>query len=84
MISCQCCIYGFTIKRPLGRWQCVALFLGLGVGPCHPGRSRALESRDGQRQTSPGGDGAGVHPEGTSDEVRVTLDTRAGSVIADE
>lgn len=36
MISCQCCIYGFTIKQPLGRWQCVALFLGFGVGPCHP------------------------------------------------
>ena len=43
-----------------------------------------MESRVGQRQTSPGGDGAGVHPEGTSDEVRVTLDTRAGSVIADK
>ena len=62
--------------------------MGLGLGrviQAGAGHWRVvMESREGQRQTSPGGDGAGVHPEGTSDEVRVTLDTRAGSVIADK
>lgn len=33
--SChQCCIYGFTIKRPLGTLVC-GVFLRVGVGLCH-------------------------------------------------
>lgn len=41
MISCQCCIYGFTIKQPLGRCSAWCFFLGFKVGPYCPVRSRA-------------------------------------------